>query len=192
MAAYNLVINKLIALVVLLVKDEQHAVQMAYSIIKDLDFSKCSEHKTEALGDFGHFDLIRASVRIRVLQIRCAAKEVIVKHLRCCLEEESDQLKKYKEGACTLHNKVKALTKQVKKLNGATGQAKELMEANAILTVEITFLCESIDKAKADTVEEYKDSHPFFNLLGSQYGEGFEDFRKQAAVLFPKLDISSV
>lgn len=59
MTAHNLIINKLIALVVLLVKDKQHAVQMAYSIVKDLDFSKCPKHKTEALGDFGHFDLIR-------------------------------------------------------------------------------------------------------------------------------------
>ena len=92
----------------------------------------------------------------------------------------------------TLHSKVKALTEQVKKLDGATYRDKELTEADSILTADVTSLRKSMDKAKADAIKEYKDSHPFFNLLGSQYGEGFEDFRKQAVVLFPNVDISSV
>lgn len=94
------------------------------------------------------------------------------------LEEELDQLKKYKEGACTLNDEVKALMEQVKKLDGASPWAKEFTEANAILTAEVTSLYESTDKAKAVAIEEYKDLKPFFNLLGSQYSEGFEDFRK--------------
>ena len=111
--------------------------------------------------------------------------------MRTCLEE-SNQLKKYKEGVRTLNNKVKALMEQVKKLNGATRRVEELTEANAILTAEVTSLHESIDKVKADVVEEYKDSQPFFNLLVSQYGEGFEDFRKQVVALFPNVDFSPV
>ena len=112
--------------------------------------------------------------------------------MRIHLEEESNQLKKYKEGARILHDEVKALTEQVKKLDGATRQAKKLTEANAILTAEVTSLRKSMDKVKADTIQEYMDSHLFFNLLGSQYGEGFEDFRKQATVLFLNMDISSI
>lgn len=81
---------------------------------------------------------------------------------------------------------------QVKKLDDVTRWAEELMEANAILTAEVTSLRESIDKAKANAVEEYKDLQPFFNLLGSQYGEGFEDFRKQAIALFPNVDFSLI
>ena len=81
---------------------------------------------------------------------------------------------------------------QVKKLDDVTRWAEELMEANAILTAEVTSLHESIDKAKANAVEEYKDLQPFFNLLGSQYGEGFEDFRKQAVALFPNVDFSLI
>lgn len=81
---------------------------------------------------------------------------------------------------------------QVKKLDDVTRWAEELMEANAILTAEVTFLRESIDKAEANAVEEYKDLQPFFNLLGSQYGEGFEDFRKQAVALFPNVDFSLI
>lgn len=35
---------------------------MAYSIIKDLDLDKRSKHETEALGDFGLFDLMRVII----------------------------------------------------------------------------------------------------------------------------------
>lgn len=80
----------------------------------------------------------------------------------------------------------------MKKLEGATYRAKELTEANTIQTVEVTSLRESMNKAKDNTAEEYEDSQPFFNLLGSQYGEGFEDFRKQAVAIFPNVDLSFV
>lgn len=92
----------------------------------------------------------------------------------------------------TLSQEVKALTEQVKKLEGSTHRAKELMDANAILTAEVTSLRESLDRAKADVVEEYKDLQPFFNLLGSQYDEGFEDFRKQVVAFFPNMNFSSI
>ena len=49
-----------------------------------------------------------------------------------------------------------------------------------------------MNRAKANAAEEYEDSQPFFNLLGSQYGEGFEDFRKQAVAIFPNVDLSFV
>ena len=126
------------------------------------------------------------------LQIRCPTKEGVVKHLRTCLEEKSDQLKKYKEGVKPLSQEVKALTEQVKKLEGSTHRAKELMDANAILTAEVTSLRESLNWAKADAVEEYKDLQPFFNLLGFQYDEGFEDFRKQVVAFFPNMNFSSI
>ena len=113
-------------------------------------------------------------------QIQCTTKEAIIKHLRTHLEEESDQLKEYMEAVKTLSQEVKALTEQVKKLEGATYRAEELTKANAIQTVEVTSLRESMNRAKANTAEEYEDLQPFFNLLGSQYGEGFEDFKKQA------------
>ena len=41
-------------------------------------------------------------------------------------------------------------------------------------------------------MEEFKDSQPFFNLLGAQYGEGFEDFRQQVILLYPDLDFSFI
>ena len=53
-------------------------------------------------------------------------------------------------------------------------------------------LHESIERAKADAVKRYKDSQDFFDLLGSQYGEGFKDFYKQTTILFLDVDFSSV
>ncbi|KAK9998256.1 hypothetical protein SO802_017859 [Lithocarpus litseifolius] len=144
-----------------------------YTIIKDLDLDECSEHEMNTLGDSSLFYLMRAFVRMCALQIRCTTKEAVVKRLTTHLEEESDQLKKNKEGVKTLSQEVKALTEQVKKLEGATCWAEELTKANAILTVKMTSLHESVNRAKADIVEEYKDSQLFFNFLGSQCDEGF-------------------
>lgn len=67
-------------------------------------------------------------------------------------------MKKYKEGARAFHGKVNTLTKQVKNLNGATRRAEELTEANTILTAEVTSIYETWDKARADAIEDYKDS----------------------------------
>ncbi|XP_050242330.1 NAD-dependent protein deacetylase HST1-like [Quercus robur] len=117
--------------------DKSCELSTAFSIVKDPDLDECLEHERDALGDSGLFDLMR---------IWYAAKEVVIKRLRACLKEESDQLKKYKEGIQTLNSKVKTLTEQVKKLNGATRHAEELTEANAILTVEVISLHESTEK----------------------------------------------
>lgn len=46
----------------------------------------------------------------------------------------------------------------MKKLDGAFRRVEKLVKANSILTVEMTSLRESIDKFKADTVKEFKDS----------------------------------
>ena len=58
-------------------------------------------------------------------------------------------MEKYKEGARILHGAVKILTAQVKKLDGTARRAEELIKANAILTAEVTSLCETLDKSKA-------------------------------------------
>lgn len=60
MTTHGPIINELVAPAILLsMKDKQHAVQMAYSIVKDLDLKKHFEYETEGLGDFGLFDLMR-------------------------------------------------------------------------------------------------------------------------------------
>lgn len=59
------------------------------------------------------------------------------------------------------------MKEQVKKLDGASHRAEKLVKVNSILIVEMTSLRESIDKFKADTIKEFKDSQPFVDLLGS-------------------------
>ena len=54
---------------------------------------------------------------------------------------------------CTLKREVTALTDQVKKLDGASRQIKELTKAYSILTAKVASLRESVDKAKANIVE---------------------------------------
>ena len=80
----------------------------------------------------------------------------------------------------------------MRQLTGTIRQVEELTKANFNLTTELTALRERVDKAKADAMEEFKNSQPFFNELGVQYSEGFEGFRKQTVLLFPGLDFSSI
>ena len=56
----------------------------------------------------------------------------------------------------------------------------------------MTSLRKRVDKARANALEEFKDSQLFFDLLGSQYSEGFKNFRRQAVLLFSSVDFSSV
>nr|POE97876.1 hypothetical protein CFP56_33816 [Quercus suber] len=60
---------------------------------------------------------------------------------------------------------------KVSQLEGTAYQFEELTKANSNLTTELTALHEHVDKAKVDTMEEFKDSQPSFNELRVQYGE---------------------
>ena len=42
-----------------------------YSIVKDPDLNECLEHETNALGDFGLFDLMRVSSLLILLVLLC-------------------------------------------------------------------------------------------------------------------------
>ena len=61
MSARGPIINEPIPQAPLLVRDKQHAIQMAYSIVKDADLDECSERETDTLGDSGLFHLIRVT-----------------------------------------------------------------------------------------------------------------------------------
>ena len=58
--------------------------------------------------------------------------------------------------------------------------------------IELTAHCEHMDQVKADTIVEFQMSQPYFDELGVQYGNDFEDFHKQATLLFPGVDMSQV
>ena len=87
---------------------------------------------------------------------------------------------------------VNAQKAKVSQLEGATRQVEELTKSNTNLTTEVAALHEEVNKVGADAVEEFKDSQPFFNLLGAQYGEGFKDFHKQLVLFYLDLNFSSV
>ena len=131
-------------------------------------------------------------MRIRALQIRCTAQKVVVKRLRTYLAVDGEKTREYNDAMHTLNWKVNTLTTWVEKLDGTARRAEELEKVNFILTAKMTSLQESVDKAKANAVKEFKDSQPFFDLLGSQYGEGFEDFYKQVILVFSSVDLSSI
>nr|POE55035.1 hypothetical protein CFP56_68009 [Quercus suber] len=65
---------------------------------------------------------------------------------------------------------------------------RELAKTSANLRTKLAALLEQVNKTKVDTVEEFKDSQPYFDKLGGQYGEGFKEFRKQAILIFHEID----
>ena len=69
---------------------------------------------------------------------------------------------------------------------------EELTKANTNLTTKLAALHEKVNKAKADAVVEYKDFQPYFDELGDQYGEGFEDFYKLVVASFTSLDFAQI
>ena len=49
-----------------------------------------------------------------------------------------------------------------------------------------------MDKIRDEAVTELQTSQAYFNEIGVQYGDSFEDFRKQAILLFLGLDFSQI
>ena len=49
-----------------------------------------------------------------------------------------------------------------------------------------------MDKIRDEAVTELQMSQAYFNEMGVQYGDSFEDFRKQAILLFLGLDFSQI
>ena len=49
-----------------------------------------------------------------------------------------------------------------------------------------------MDKVKEEAIEQFQVSQPYFNEMMGYYRDGFEDFRKQAVLLFPDLDFSQI
>ena len=103
------------------------------------------------------------------------------------LESEADSLKKFKESSWTLGQEVIELKA---KLSGVTHQADKLMKENANLKSEVATLHEHMDKVKEKAIEEFQVSQPYFNKIGGYCEDGFEDFDKQAVLLFTDLDFS--
>lgn len=82
----------------------------------------------------------------------------MVKRLKTHLETEGDQIKEYKEPIYLLNGEVNTQKAKVTQLEGITRRVEELTKANTNLTTELTVFREEIDKVKADTIEDFKES----------------------------------
>lgn len=63
---------------------------------------------------------------------------------------------------------------------------------NTNLMTELAAFCKQMDKAKADTVVMFQISQPFFDECSVFYGDGFDDYLKQVAVVYSDLDLSLI
>ena len=65
-------------------------------------------------------------------------------------------------------------------------------EAKASVEKELTALIGQVEKARADTVKEFKASQPFIDSYAIYYDNGFEDCLKQVKSIYPHVDLLKV
>ena len=67
-----------------------------------------------------------------------------------------------------------------------------MTKKNSNLKTKLTTLRKHVDKVGDEAVIELQTSQAYFNEMWIQYGDDFEDFRKQAILLFLGLDFSQI
>ena len=67
-----------------------------------------------------------------------------------------------------------------------------MTKKNSNLKTKLTTLRKHVDKVGDEAVIELQTSQAYCNEMGIQYGDDFEDFRKQAILLFLGLDFSQI
>nr|POE52996.1 hypothetical protein CFP56_06858 [Quercus suber] len=103
-----------------------------------------------------------------------------------CLKHKTDPL-----GDSSLHDIMMVIDLKAK-LSGMTHQTKDLVKENANLKFEVVALHEHMEQVREEAIEEYQVSQPYFNEMGVYYGNEFEDFHKQAILMFLDLDFSQI
>ena len=98
-----------------------------------------------------------------------------VKCLRSCLEVEEETSKKFKESFQNLNTE---LNEQKDKVQRSACQVEEVTKKNSNLKTKLTSLHKHMDKIRDEAVTELQTSQVYFNEMGVQYGDSFEDFRK--------------
>ena len=112
-----------------------------------------------------------------------------VKCLRSHLETEEETSKKFKESFQNLNTE---LNEQKDKVQRSACQIEEVTKKNSNLKTKLTALRKHMDKIMDEVVTELQTPQAYFNEMGVQYGDSFEDFRKQAILLFLGLDFSQI
>ncbi|KAK9988581.1 hypothetical protein SO802_028820 [Lithocarpus litseifolius] len=103
------------------------------------------------------------------------------------VQSKVDNLKKFKDSSRALGQEANDLKA---KLSEMAHQTDDLVKQNANLKSEVAVLHEHMEKVKEKAIKEYQVSQPYFDEMGGYYGDKFEDFHKQAILMFPDLDFS--
>ena len=79
-----------------------------------------------------------------------------------------------------------------KKLKEESRPREEAKKAKVGLVTELTTFREQTEKAKANTIAEFRASQPLMNTCAIYYDDGFEDCLKQVGSVYLDLDLSKV
>ena len=109
---------------------------------------------------------------MRALQDRCITSDEVIRRYQKHQRIENKERDQYKKAICILNEELTAKTTKLKEESRLQEEAKK---ARTSLTTELTTLREQMDKAKADTMAEFKASQPFINACSVYYGDGFDD-----------------
>ncbi|KAK9990057.1 hypothetical protein SO802_025042 [Lithocarpus litseifolius] len=166
-----------------------YSLEMLESIFREKDADPCVNQSVGELGDSGLFDLARAMVHMKAMQVKGAKSEVLLARQQKRIKNLTDGLEQYKDACRTLNGEVKELKG---KLEEEGRQVEKEREARVTAEKELTALLSQVETAKADAVTEFKASQSFVDSCAVYYGDGFEDFLKQVKFVYPYLDLSKV
>ncbi|KAK9996908.1 hypothetical protein SO802_021594 [Lithocarpus litseifolius] len=165
------------------------ALERLDSILGTEEADICAGQSVQELGDSGLFDLARAMVRMRAVQVKGAKSEELLARQDKRIANLSDGLEQYKDACRTLNGELKELREE---LGEATHQLEKETAAKVTAEKELVSLLGQVETAKADAVAEFKTSQTFVDACAEYYGEGFEDCLKQVKSLYPHLDLARV
>ena len=126
---------------------------------------------------------------MKALQVKGVANEGVIAHQEKHIKNLIDGQDQYKDAFHTLNREVKELKE---KLEEEGCQRKKDQEAKETAEKELTALLGQVEKAKADTVKEFKEFPAFIDSCAEYYGVGFKDYLKQVKSNYPHLDLAKV
>ena len=81
---------------------------------------------------------------------------------------------------------------KIASLENETRYCEDLAKANTNLMTKLAALREQMEQAKVDAMARFRISQPYYDECGGFYGDGFDDYLKQVAALYPHLDLSQM
>ena len=105
------------------------------------------------------------------------------------IQEVKDECKKWAEVVAKAKDDAKKLQNHVEELKTDAIEKDTRLDH---LQKRNNGLSNLLEKAKGDTVAEFKASKSYTNLLDTNYVAGFEGFRMEAMEKLPEVDLSSI